>query len=105
MGFRIWTLRHGQSAIRNPQSAIDWPCVARQFAVYYQWMYRRPKFLEVLLDIRREMAHDVDYDTDLFAEMIRTGRHTPVTASHSLAYEEDEKQPRSNGRAKSKIGS
>ena len=68
-------------------------------------MYRRPKFLEVLLDIRREMAHDVDYDTDLFAEMIRTGRHTPETASHSLAYEEDEKPVRSNGRGKSKVSS
>ena len=52
-------------------------------------MYRRPKFLEVLLDIRREMAHEVDYDTDLFAEMIRTGRHTAET-SHSLTYDGDE---------------
>ena len=48
-------------------------------------MYRRPKFLEVLLDIRREMAHEVDYDTDLFAEMIRTGRHTDAIRPHSLA--------------------
>lgn len=47
-------------------------------------MYRRPKFLEVLLDIRCEMAHEVDYDTDLFAEMIRSGRHTAETRSHSL---------------------
>ena len=47
-------------------------------------MYRRPKFLEVLLEIRREMAHEVDYDTDLFAEMIRTGRHTAPTRPHSL---------------------
>ena len=47
-------------------------------------MYRRPKFLEVLLEIRREMAHEVDYDTDLFAEMVRSGRHTAETRSHSL---------------------
>ncbi len=47
-------------------------------------MYPRPKFLEVLLDIRREMAHEVDYDTDLFAEMIRTGRHTAPAQPHSL---------------------
>ena len=47
-------------------------------------MYRRPKFLEVLLDIRVEMALEVDYDTDLFAEMIRTGRHTEATRPHSL---------------------
>ncbi len=49
-----------------------------------QQMYRRPKFMEVLLDIRREMAHEVDYDTDLFAEMIRSGRHTTATRFHSL---------------------
>jgi len=52
-------------------------------------MYRRPKFLEVLLDIRREMAHEVDYDTDLFAEMIRSGRHTNPTQSHSLALDDE----------------
>ncbi len=39
-------------------------------------MYRRPKFLEVLLDIRREMALDADYDVDLFAELARTGSRT-----------------------------
>ncbi|PYT01427.1 MAG: hypothetical protein DMF63_00835 [Acidobacteria bacterium] len=52
-------------------------------------MYRRPKFLEVLLDIRSEMAHEVDYDTDLFAEMIRSGRHTSPTRPHSLALDEE----------------
>ena len=36
-------------------------------------MYRRPKFLEVLLAIREEMSREVDYDVDLFAEMIRSG--------------------------------
>jgi len=52
-------------------------------------MYRRPKFLEVLLDIRREMAHEVDYDTDLYAEMIRTGRHTAPGPLHSIALDEE----------------
>lgn len=52
-------------------------------------MYRRPKFLEVLLDIRAEMASEVDYDTDLFAEMVRSGRHTSPTTSHSLALGEE----------------
>lgn len=37
-------------------------------------MYRRPKFLEILLEIRRQMALEADYDTDLFAEMARTGK-------------------------------
>ena len=52
-------------------------------------MYRRPKFLEVLLDIRAEMAHEVDYDTDLFAEMIRSGRHTSPTHSHSIGLDDE----------------
>jgi hypothetical protein len=38
------------------------------------WMYRKPKFLEVLHEIREEMSRDADYDVDLFAEMIRSGR-------------------------------
>jgi hypothetical protein len=37
-------------------------------------MYRRPKFLEVLLEIRQEMARQADYDVDLFAEMVRSGK-------------------------------
>lgn len=36
-------------------------------------MYRRPKFLEVLHAIREEMSREVDYDVDLFAEMVRSG--------------------------------
>jgi hypothetical protein len=37
-------------------------------------MYRRPKFLEILLEIRREMSREADYDVDLFAEMVRSGK-------------------------------
>lgn len=37
-------------------------------------MYRRPKFLTVLLRIRETMSREVDYDVDLFAEMVRSGR-------------------------------
>jgi len=37
-------------------------------------MYRRPKFLEVLHAIREKMSREVDYDVDLFAEMVRSGR-------------------------------
>jgi hypothetical protein len=36
-------------------------------------MYRRPKFLEILHAIREEMSREVDYDVDLFAEMVRSG--------------------------------
>jgi hypothetical protein len=37
-------------------------------------MYRRPKFLEVLLEIRQAMSREADYDIDLFAEMVRSGK-------------------------------
>ena len=36
-------------------------------------MYRKPKFLEVLHQIREEMSREADYDVELFAEMVRTG--------------------------------
>lgn len=36
-------------------------------------MYRRPRFLEALHAIREEMSREVDYDVDLFAEMVRSG--------------------------------
>ena len=36
-------------------------------------MYRRPKFLEVLHAIREDMSREVDYDVDLFSEMVRSG--------------------------------
>jgi hypothetical protein len=36
-------------------------------------MYRRPKFLSVLHDIREAMSREADYDVDLFAEMVRSG--------------------------------
>jgi hypothetical protein len=37
-------------------------------------MYRRPKFLEILDQVREQMSHEVDYDVDLFAEMVRQGK-------------------------------
>lgn len=43
-------------------------------------MYRRPKFLEVLHAIREEMSREVDYDVDLFAEMVRSG----IRPSHGV---------------------
>lgn len=36
-------------------------------------MYRRPKFLTVLIRIREIMSREADYDVDLFAEMVRSG--------------------------------
>jgi hypothetical protein len=37
-------------------------------------MYRKPKFLEELHAIREEMSREADYDMELFAEMVRSGR-------------------------------
>ncbi len=34
-------------------------------------MYRRPKFLEVLHEIREKMSREADYDVDLFAKLVR----------------------------------
>jgi hypothetical protein len=41
-------------------------------------MYRRPKFLEILHEIREEMSREADYDVDLFAEMIRSGKKQQI---------------------------
>jgi hypothetical protein len=38
-------------------------------------MYRRPKFLETLHEIREEMSREANYNIELFAEMIRTGKN------------------------------
>lgn len=41
-------------------------------------MYPKPRFLEELHAIREEMSRECDYDVDLFAEMVRSGRKPPV---------------------------
>ena len=46
-------------------------------------MYRRPKFLEILIDIRQQMAHEADYDVDLFTEMVRSGALKPATGERT----------------------
>ena len=40
-------------------------------------MYRRAKFVEILLEIREEMAHEADYDVVLFVERVRNGDSAP----------------------------
>ena len=48
-------------------------------------MYRRPKFLEVLLEIRQEMSRQSDYDVDLFAEMIRSDKFAASENQYDLS--------------------
>ena len=55
-------------------------------------MYRRPKFLEVLLEIRQEMAREADYDVDLFAEMVRAGKFSKTQIGDDLASDDAKKQ-------------
>lgn len=42
-------------------------------------MYRRPKFLEVLLSIREEMAREADYDIDMFVQIVQTEKRRNKT--------------------------
>ncbi len=48
-------------------------------------MYRRPIFLEALIAIRQEMAREADYDVDLFAETVRSGKRRRKIALHSMS--------------------
>jgi hypothetical protein len=47
-------------------------------------MYRRPKFLEVLLKIREEMAREADYDVDFYVEMVRSGIQPATDVRYSI---------------------
>lgn len=59
-------------------------------------MYRRPKFLEILLDIRQSMAREADYDVDLFAELVRGDKF----ANHDEMFALSEPKPEAVGPAK-----
>jgi hypothetical protein len=52
-------------------------------------MYRRPKFLEVLLKIREEMAREADYDVDFFVEMVRSGMRPATDVRYSIGESEN----------------
>lgn len=47
-------------------------------------MYRRSKFLEVLIEIRQEMAREADYDVDFFAEIARSGNSPREKIRHRI---------------------
>lgn len=40
-------------------------------------MYRRPKFLEVLHEIREEMSREADYDIDVFFDLVHQQQEDP----------------------------
>lgn len=47
-------------------------------------MYRRPKFLTALIRIREIMSREADYDVDLFAEMVRSGKQPEHGAPRNI---------------------
>jgi hypothetical protein len=61
-------------------------------------MYRRPKFLEVLLKIREEMAREADYDVDFFVEMVRSGMQPATDLRYSIGDVETKKPNRRTGK-------
>lgn len=63
-------------------------------------MYRRPKFLEVVIEIRQSMAREADYDVDLFSEMLRNDSFPARSDSPSMT--EDAGPPK--GTASSPVG-
>ncbi|HEY2866966.1 MAG TPA: hypothetical protein VGJ02_07735 [Pyrinomonadaceae bacterium] len=67
-------------------------------------MYRRPKFLEVLLKIREEMAREADYDVDFFVEMVRNRMQPATDVRHALTDRDSDAADRSrpSGRMKKK---
>jgi len=56
-------------------------------------MYRRPKFLEILLEIRQEMAREADYDVDLFTEIARSGKLPAVSPDVEVEAREQTPDP------------
>jgi len=54
-------------------------------------VYRRPKFLEILIEIREEMAREADFDVDLFVERVRSGRNGS-RKTYTLAEPETERR-------------
>lgn len=65
-------------------------------------MYRRPKFLEVVLEIRQEMARQSDYDVDLFAELIRSGKKLKSKKIYNLNEPEIESESSRNSKGSNK---
>ncbi|QYO67147.1 hypothetical protein [Leptolyngbya sp. 7M] len=61
-------------------------------------MYRRSKFLEVLIDIRQEMAREADFDTDLFVELVRSGRNDPARSKYQVSEEHKVSENKSSRR-------
>ncbi len=65
-------------------------------------MYRRSKFLEVLIEIRQAMARNADFDTDLFVERVRSGPVLDEPGNYTIVESSEPvsgKQKRSSNRS------
>jgi hypothetical protein len=58
-------------------------------------MYRKPRFLEKLHEIRQEMARECDYDAEQLAEMVRSGWRPSNAGRRSVPMEPPAPVPRS----------
>lgn len=65
-------------------------------------MYRRPKFLEVLLKIREEMAREADYDVDFFVEMVRSGMQPATDDRYAIGEPDNGTQKTQRGKSAKK---
>lgn len=69
-------------------------------------MYRKPRFLELLQEIREEMSRECDYDMDLFAQRLNNGAPKPQKAesgrrSPSVRASRADPKPKAKARRKS----
>lgn len=59
-------------------------------------MYRKTRFLEELIAIREEMSRECDYDVEMFAEMIRSGKRPaprePIKVKIKVPVRSEEKE-------------
>jgi len=61
-------------------------------------MYRKPKFLEVLHEIRQQMARECDYDVDLFTQRLRMGPTKPEPGLEGISLGSEIKPRRKSGK-------
>lgn len=59
-------------------------------------MYRRPKFLEVLIEIREQMAREADFDMNRFVELIRNGEFSTDVKNSTLGLEKETEKSSQN---------
>lgn len=48
--------------------------------------------MEILLEIREEMSREADYDVDLFAEIVRSGKSRSEKKIHDFSGEQEGKK-------------